>query len=199
MLNKRSLGAIIFSVLSIILIIIIVTIIVGYNSLVDKDESVNSTYSQIDVVLAERYQKITDLVASVNGLQDHAEDIYNAITDARAAYTTAKNNNDIEGLIEADYLQSLALTDLIALVVNEDNPYISATPAYMTLMDEISSTEAELAYARRQYNLTVEDYNASIRRFPRVLIAKMFNFESSRIYWKAEDGALDIPEVVFND
>ena len=112
------------------------------------------------------------------------------------AYATASANKDVEGLIEADYLQSLALTDLIALVVSEDNPNISATPAYLTLMDEISSSEAELAYARRVYNLAVEDYNASVRRFPRIIIANMFSFDKERLYWKASDGELEIPEVV---
>lgn len=197
-MNKRSIGAAIGAVLG-LLVIIIIIFITGYNGLVDKDENVNSAFSQVDVTLAERYQKITSLVATVNGLQDHAEDIYNAITEAREAYATASANKDIEGLIEADYLQSLALTDLIALVVNEDNPNISATPAYMTLMDEISSSEAELAYARRSYNLAVEDYNASVRRFPRIIIANMFNFEKERRYWKADEGEIEIPEVVFND
>lgn len=198
-MNKRGLGAAIIAVIGLFIMIIIIIVVTGYNGLVDKDENVNSAFSQIEVTLAERYQKITSLVATVNGLQDHAEDIYNAITEARAAYATASANKDVEGLIEADYLQSLALTDLIALVVNEDNPYISAEPAYTTLMDEISSSEAELAYARRSYNLAVEDYNASVRRFPRVIIANMFNFDKERVYWKADEGEIEIPEVVFND
>ncbi len=198
-MNKRGLGAAIIAVIGLFIMIIIIIVVTGYNGLVDKDENVNSAFSQIEVTLAERYQKITSLVATVNGLQDHAEDIYNAITEARAAYATASANKDVEGLIEADYLQSLALTDLIALVVNEDNPYISAEPAYITLMDEISSSEAELAYARRSYNLAVEDYNASVRRFPRVMIANMFNFDKERVYWKANEGEIEIPEVIFND
>lgn len=198
-MNKRGLGTAIVAVLGLFIMIIVIVFIAGYNGLVDKDENVNSAFSQIDVTLAERYQKITSLVSTVNGLQDHAEDIYNAITEARAAYATASANKDVEGLIEADYLQSLALTDLIALVVSEDNPNISATPAYLTLMDEISSSEAELAYARRVYNLAVEDYNASVRRFPRIIIANMFSFDKERLYWKASDGELEIPEVVFND
>lgn len=198
-MNKRGLGTAIVAVLGLFIMIIVIVFIAGYNGLVDKDENVNSAFSQIDVTLAERYQKITSLVSTVNGLQDHAEDIYNAITTARAAYATASANNDFGGLIEADYLQSLALSSLIALVVNEDNPNISATPAYLTLMDEISSSEAELAYARRTYNLSVETYNASVRRFPRIIIAKMLGFENERLYWKANEGEIEIPEVVFND
>lgn len=198
-MNRKGLVAAILAVFGLIIIIIGIVFIAGYNGLVDRDENVNSSFSQIEVTLAERYQKITSLVSTVNGLQDHAEDIYNAITTARAAYATASANNDFGGLIEADYLQSLALSSLIALVVNEDNPNISATPAYLTLMDEISSSEAELAYARRTYNLSVETYNASVRRFPRIIIAKMLGFENERLYWKANEGEIEIPEVVFND
>lgn len=187
----------IFGGLFLLLLIVGISLIGGYNSMVDADENVNSKFSQIDVMLASRYQKITDIVASVNGLEEHALDIYTEITEARAAYASAKENQDIEALIEADALQSLALTDLIALVVSEDNPNISATGAYAALIDEISSAEAELAYARTLYNRAVEAYNASVRRFPKVLYASLFGFEKSREYWKYN--GTEIPEVDFND
>ena len=66
------------------------------------------------------------------------------------------------------------------------------------LIDEISSIESSLAVARRDYNEAVQDYNASVRRFPRVLYAGMFGFDKSVEYWKMNDGADEVPVIEFD-
>lgn len=186
---------IIIAVCSIIALILIIGTISGYNSLVDADESIAFDQSQIEIRLQERHDKIGMIVDAVTGLQEHEEAIYDMITSARAAYAAAKASDDTAGMIQADALESLALSDLLVAV--EDNPALTTTYAYSQLIVEISSIEAALAVARRDYNTSVEVYNASVRRFPKVLYASIFGFAKSYAYWKMNAGADEIPEIIF--
>lgn len=184
----------ILGVIGLLLILIAIIMITTYNNLVDMDEDIHGKYSQIENRLQERSDKINQIVASVSGLQEHAESIYNAITSARQAYQSAQT---MEELIAADAAQALAFSNF--LVVVEDNPNITATSAYNELIYEISMMESTLSVARRDYNLSVQDYNASVRRFPRVFFANLFGFEKSYEYWKINDGADEVPAIDFND
>lgn len=185
------------SIIGILLLLFGIGLITGYNALVTLDEDISGKYSQIENRLQERHDKIGQIVASVSGLQEHAETIYNQITSARAAYAAAVAAGDTDAMIEADALEAIALTNL--LVVVEDNPLITANVGYYALIDEISSMESALSVARRDYNQAVQSYNTSVRRFPRVLYASLFGFERNLPYWKMNDGADEVPVIDFGD
>ena len=76
----------ILGIIGLILILVAIFMITTYNGLVNMDEDIHGKYSQIENRLQERSDKINQIVASVDGLQEHAESIYNAITSARMAY-----------------------------------------------------------------------------------------------------------------
>lgn len=175
-------------VIVVIVLVFGVTMIVGYNSLVDKDETVDTKAAAISIALTERFDKINGLLTSIEGLEEHALNIYTAITNARQAFLDAQASGDMEALAEADQLQSIALSDLRAFMLVEDNPNISALPGYMVLMDEIISSEGELAYARSTYNNAIDAYNKAVRRFPNVMFAAMFGFERDRVRWDEVPG-----------
>jgi LemA protein len=189
---------IVLSVITIILVTIAISLSVGYNNLVEKDVNIDSKYSQIEVRLQERFDKINQIVDAVTGLQEHAETIYDAITNARIAYSNALASGDIEAMIEADAAQAEALNDL--LVVVEDNSIaVNAGVGYAALIDEISSIESALAVARRDYNNAVQEYNSKVRKFPTILYASIFGFEKEKLYWKMNDGADEVPQINFGD
>lgn len=190
---------IILGIIGLFIVIIGISVIVGYNSLVNENEEINSNLADVNTVLILRHDKITQLVGAVNGLQEHAENIYNAITTAREAYAAAQASGNIEQMAAADALESLAITDLVAFMLVEDNPNISATGAYYNLMDEISSTENELRVSRKDYNDSVADYMKSIKKFPKVLYAGLFGFEKEKDYWKINDGQNEVPSMVFGN
>ncbi|MCF7932811.1 MAG: LemA family protein [Acholeplasmataceae bacterium] len=187
-------GKIVLGVLVFLIFLVGILLVTGYNGLVNMDEDVVASYSQVENRLQERHDKIGQIVATVSGLQEHAEAIYEAITDARAAYAAAQT---LEDLVAADAAEAIAFTNL--LVVVEDNPNITATSGFYALIDEIASMESTLSVARRDYNLAVQSYNAAVRRFPRVLYAKMFGFDQSHSYWKINDGADEVPTIDFNE
>jgi len=172
--------------------------IFGYNNLVDLDVNVDNKKYMIEIRLQERHDLIPNIVASVEGLQEHEEAIYNAITSAREAYASADASGDMDGLIEADAMEAVALTNLLAVI--EDNyPNIAVTDAYQQLMDDLEGIEGGLAVARWDYNNAVADYNASVRRFPRVLYASFLGFEKELSFWRMNDGADEVPVVDFSD
>jgi len=188
---------IVIGVLAVFVVVIGISLISGYNSLVDVDEDISAKYAQIENRLQERHDKIGQIIAAVDGLQAHAEEIYNAITTARQAYADAILSGDMDALIAADAGEALALTQVLAVV--EDNPLISATGGYYALIDEISSMESALSIARRDYNEAVQDYNVAVRKFPKVLYASLFGFEKEMPYWKINDGADEVPVIDFGN
>ena len=190
-MSRKYLGV---GILGFLVVVIGLMLIFGYNGLVDMDTNIDGKYAQIEVRLQERHDKIGQVLGAVSGLQEHAETIYNAITAARTAYASAQSMDD---LIASDAAEALAFSDL--LVVVEDNPNITATGGYYALIDEISSMESALSVARRDYNEAVQEYNAAVRRFPRVLYASLFGFEKEVEYWKMNDGADEVPVIDFND
>jgi LemA protein len=184
-------------IVSLVIVLLVVVTVVSYNSLVMSDVRVDNMESEVINRLNERHDLIGQLVDTVTGLQDHAENIYQMITDARAGYASAVSKNDIDGMIEADASEANAVNQL--LVVLESNPEgIYAGPAFQNLMDNISAMEAALAQARRDYNNSVAKYNESTRVFPTNLYASMFGFDVKKPYWRLNNGADEIPQINFD-
>jgi LemA protein len=194
MKKKFSLTMIIFIIVIFNVILILIT---SYNSLVDAEVGVDNAQSQVINRLNQRQESINQLQATVTGLQEHDETIYNMITEAREAYATASSADDVLGMIEADALQSQAINQL--LVVMEDNPDIEASSAFLILMDNISALESSLSQARKDYNDSVAGYNSDVRKFPKVLFAAAFGFEKEKPYWKMNGGADEIPVIDFGN
>lgn len=169
----------------------------GYNNLVSLDESITSKYAQVENRLQQRHDTITQMVQTVSGLQEHEAAIYQMIVDARASYAAAVAAKDLEALAEADALESLAVSQLLAVI--EDNPQITVSGSFNNLLDNISSLESTLSVSRRDYNLSVEKYNKTVRRFPGMVFASMFNFESNLGYWKIDNGATEVPNIDFGN
>jgi LemA protein len=170
----------------------------GYNSLVDADVAIDETYTSIEGRLQQRFDTINSFVATIEGLQEHAESIYDMITSARTQYLTAKASGNIDELIEADAAQVQAMNQLLLLM--EDNPAnINALAGYQALLDTIASLESQLFVARRDYNEAVADYNASVRRFPKVLYASMLGFETEKPFWRLSEGAGEVPVIDFGE
>lgn len=182
----------ILGIVGLLVLVLGIMLISGYNGLVNLETDIEGKYSDIGVRLQERHDKIGQIVGAVSGLQEHAENIYYAITNARAAYAAA---DSMDELIAADAAESLALSDL--LVVVEQNPNITASAGYYALIDEISSMESALSISRRDYNDAVQSYNSAVRRFPRVLYAPMLGFQKKYDYWKMNDGADEVPTIDF--
>lgn len=192
-MGRKSVVLIVSAILGVLVLIIGISLIVGYNGLVELEEDITGKYQQVENRLLERHDKIGLIVDAIDGLQTHELAVYQAIVDARIAYA---NSTTMDDLINADNLSAIALTNLLAVM--ENYPDIAAAGGYYMLIDEISSTESGLAFARREYNLAVQEYNVEVRKFPKVLYARLLGFEQSYVYWKLNDGEDELPVIDFD-
>ncbi|MFA5421588.1 MAG: LemA family protein [Bacilli bacterium] len=173
-----------------------ITTAVEYNVLVGQHEEISYSRSQIVNSLETRDETLAGLATAVDAAIELDQAIYDMITAAREAFATASENNDLEAIIAADNLSSVALTELYAVI--EDNPDIKSQEAIQTLMANIESLENALKVSRSDYNESVREYNVSVRKFPRNIFANMFQFEDKMPYWSPDPdtGEGEIPDVL---
>ncbi len=196
-MNSKSIVLIVSAVIGALVLITGISLIAGYNSLVKLEESINLKMATVDSRLQERKDKIDQLVDVVEGYTTVEQSIYTMITNARTAYAAAKISGNSEDMAEAEALEVQAVNALLAIA--EDNPEIRSSSVYISLMIEISSMESALSTARLRYNESVASYNSSARQFPRVLFVNIFNFESTKTYWKIDNGATEVPDIDLGD
>lgn len=163
----------------------------SYNSLVNLEEAVNSSWSQVENQLQRRSDLIPNLVATVKGYAAHEEAVFAQVNEARAKLAGAQS---VREAAQADAELSSALSRLLAIV--ENYPNLKADANFRQLQDELAGTENRIAVARMDYNNAVQRYNAAIRRFPTVIFARLFNF-TPKDYFQAEAGAREVPQVDF--
>ena len=176
-------------------VVLLFTIIAvsSYNGLVDAREGVESSYSDVSVYLQRRADLIPNLVNSVKGYTDYEQSTLTAVTEARTAFQKA---NSVNGQIEASNQLETAL-DVWVNAVTEAYPDLKSNTQFTALMDELSGTENRIATARKDFNDAAREYNSSIKKFPKSILAGMFGFEEFK-YFEASAGAESVPQVDFN-
>jgi LemA protein len=121
----------------------------------------------------------------------HEQTVYKDIADARAHYATAETGS--EAKVQATSQMEGALARL--LVVMENYPNLKADASVKGLMDEIAGTENRINVARQRYNETVMSYNIDIKKFPRNVLAGMFNFSEKPLFTVQTQDANSAPKV----
>jgi len=162
------------------------------NDLVTQRESVNSAWSQVDVVLQRRADLIPNLVETVKGFASHETEVFKNIADARAALISGRTPQE---KIQANDQLSGALSRL--LVVAENYPQLRSNENFLRLQDELAGTENRIAVERRKYNETLQRYNTAIQVFPNNIVASLSGFERNNAYFTTEPGARNAPKVKF--
>lgn len=171
-----------------------------YNSLISQQESVETSWGQVENQYQRRADLIPNLVNTVKGYATHESSTLEAVVEARAKATSITidpSNTTPEQLAAYQAAQgelSQALGRLMAVV--ESYPDLKANENFKALQDQLEGTENRIAIARNTFNETAKNYNTMLRRFPTNIIAGMFGFEK-RAYFEAENGAENAPVVQF--
>ena len=152
-----------------------------YNSLVTLRNRCDNGWSQIDVQLRRRYDLIPNLVETVKGYAKHETGVFEKVTQARAAASSAQT---VKEHGQAENVLSGALKSLFA--VAEAYPDLKANQNFLMLQEELAGTESKVAYARQFYNDTVMKFNMRQQVFPSNIVANMFNFKE-REYFQIEE------------
>ncbi len=158
-------------------------VIAIYNRLVTARNGYKNAFAQIDVQLTRRYDLIPNLVETAKGYMAHERGTLEAVVAARntaisglkAASADPGNAQAIAQLASADASLGASLGRLLAVV--EAYPELKANTTMQQLMEELTSTENRVAFARQAYNDAVLSYNNAREVFPNSLVAGTFGFQ----------------------
>lgn len=171
-----------------------------YNSIVTAEESVETSWAQVQNQYQRRSDLIPNLVNTVKGYAAHESQTLENVVNARAKatqITVDPTNITAEQLASFQQAQgelSAALGKL--LTIREDYPDLKADKSFLELQSQLEGTENRITVARNNFNETARSYNTTIRRFPNNIIASMFGFEK-KPYFEAQAGAEQAPTVQF--
>jgi LemA protein len=169
--------------------------------MVEKDESVTNAWAKVESQYQRRSDLIPNLVSTVQGYADFEQETLTQVIEARSKATGIQVDADnlspekIQQFQEAQGQLSGALSRLLVSV--ERYPDLKANTQFSQLQAQLEGTENRIAVARDKYNEAVKNYNTYIRKFPKNLVAGMFDFEKKG-YFEADKGTEDAPTVNFN-
>ena len=185
-------GLIVVIILALIALVVFGQYIGVRNTLVTKNESVKAAWSQVDIALQRRADLIPNLVETVKGYAKQEQTVFGDIAKARSALLGAGSpaekiaaNNQLDG----------AIGRLLVLV--ENYPQLKSNENFMRLQDELAGTENRISLERKRYNDTLQDYNTYVQKFPASLFAGWAGFKANDAYFKAAEGAREVPKVNF--
>jgi LemA protein len=162
------------------------------NQMVQKQENINSKWSDVDVNLQRRADLIPNLVETVKGFTKEESTVFGDIANARAGLLNARGP---EAKIAANGTLDSAFGRLLALT--ENYPQLRSSDQFMRLQDELAGTENRIAVSRRYYNQAIQDYNTFIRQFPNSIWANILGFKENNAYFQASEASRTAPQVKF--
>lgn len=176
-----------------IIIAAVLYVISIYNGLVAKSNQIENGFAQIQVQLKRRYDLIPNLVKVTKGYMAHERGTLEAVIAARneasAALKSLEGALSDTGALSQFSLKEQGLVSALGSMnlLMEDYPDLKANETMIRLMEELSSTENRIAFARQAYNDFVYAFNAYRQSFPNNQIAHPFGFVSDAKMLEFED------------
>jgi len=173
----------------VLVIVVLVALLMSlYNRLVTLRNRYKNAFSQIDVQLKRRYDLIPNLVETAKGYIKHERETLEAVVAARNRAVTAEQAaaarpGDPEAMRQLSSAES-GLTGALGrlIAVAEAYPDLKANQTMQSLMEELTSTENRVAFARQAYNDGVTAYNTARETMPTALLAGAFGFQEAQLW-----------------
>ena len=160
-----------------IIILIIIYVFSLYNSFVKLNNMVKEAFSTMDVYLKKRWDLIPNIVEIVKGYAKHEKETLKEIVELRnGAYDKMSN----EEKIKANEQLSNGISKIMALA--EAYPDLKSNENFRDLSNELSNVEDDIANSRKYYNGVVRIYNNKVEMFPNNIFAKLFGYNSKRMF-----------------
>ncbi|MEJ8803756.1 LemA family protein [Pontibacter sp. H249] len=172
----------------------------GYNTMVQKDETVEAAWANVQNSYQRRADLVPNLVNTVKGAANFEQETLTRVIEARAKATSVNISPDnltpenIQRFQQAQGELSGALSRLLVTV--EKYPELKANQNFLELQAQLEGTENRISVERRKFNEAVQDYNTTVRSFPNNVMAGIFGFERKG-HFQAEAGAEQAPTVEF--
>lgn len=172
---------IVFLGVLVLLLLILGGYIIGiYNGLVSLRNNIDRAWSNIDVLLKQRFDELPKLIKVCEGYMQHEQKTLEAVVKARSMVQNARGSKE---KLEAQNMLTDTLRSLFMVV--ERYPDLKADTVFRNLGNRISDIEDQIADRREFFNDSVNLYNTRIEQFPDVLIARSFHF-MRRSLWKID-------------
>ncbi|NGP89992.1 LemA family protein [Fodinibius halophilus] len=172
------------------------------NGLVNKQETVNQRWAQVENQYQRRADLVPNLVNTVKGAADFEKSTLTQVIEARSKASSIQvsandlnNPQKLQQFQQAQKQLSGALSRLLVTV--EKYPELKANANFRDLQNQLEGTENRIATERQRFNEAVQTYNTEIRLFPGNLFASILGFEK-KAYFEADEGAEEAPEVNFD-
>ncbi|MGX5174937.1 LemA family protein [Aliikangiella sp. IMCC44653] len=193
-----------FWITVILLVLAALYLISLFNRLISQRNRFKNAFAQIDVQLTRRYELIPNLVETAKTYMSHEKETLQAVINARnsaqQATKNAANNpsnpDNIQQLAAAEEMLTGTLGRFFAL--SENYPDLKANQTMSSLMEELTSTENKVAFARQAFNDSVMQYNTLREQFPSNLVANLFNFQAAKLLEMPDPAARQAVKVNFN-
>ena len=174
------------------LVLLVIFVVAQYNRLIRLNITVDEAFAQIEVQLKRRADLIPNLVETVKGYAAHEQSTFDAVVAARAKSTSASTVADVAA---ADGALTNALRGLLA--VAEAYPDLKASSNFLSLQEELSTTENKVSFSRQFYNDTVRSLNTAVKTVPTNFFAG-FAKVNAREFYEVENAAdRNVPNVKF--
>ena len=164
-----------------VIALVVLFFVARYIRLIRLNISVDEAWAQIEVQLKRRADLIPNLVETVKGYAKHEQSTFDAVVTARAKATTASTVADTAA---ADGMLTQALRGLLA--VAEAYPDLKASANFISLQEELATTENKVAFSRQFYNDNVRELNTAVKTVPTNFFAG-FAKVTEREFYEVED------------
>lgn len=183
-------------------ILLVIYLTVSYNTMAKQNQAVLSSWGQVQNQYQRRMDLVPNLVNIVKGEANFEKSTLTEVINSRAKATqtniTPAITSNQEQLQQFKQIQDKLGSSLSRLMVSvEKYPDLKTNQQFSQLMDELAGTENRIAVARRDYNNTVQSYNANLITFPHNLLAKLFGF-STKAYFQSDSNAEKAPVINFS-
>ena len=185
---------VIFGIIAFFIVVILLWVVAVYNGLVAGRNRVKNSWAQIDVQLKRRHDLIPNLVETVKGYAGHEKQTLENVIAARNQAVTARSG-DIPAQIQAETALGGALGRL--MMVMENYPDLKANQNFLSLQEELTSTENKISFARQAYNDEVMQYNTKLESFPSNMVAGPFGFKAATFFEVTGEKEREAPQVKF--
>lgn len=175
-----------------VLVLLVIFGVAQYNRLIRLNITVDEAFAQIEVQLKRRADLIPNFVETVKGYAKHEQSTFDAVVAARAKSTSASSVADVAA---ADGALTNALRGLLA--VAEAYPDLKASSNFLSLQEELSTTENKVSFARQFYNDNVRSLNTAVKTVPTNFFAG-FAKVGARDFYEVENAEdRNVPNVKF--
>jgi len=171
----------------------------SYNGLVTSDQNVKKVWGNVET----NYQRRTDLynsvIKTIEGSANFEKSLLKDVVEARARATSINVDiNDQQSLDRFQQAQGQLQSSFARLLATvESYPDIKTTKAFQDFQTQIEGTENRINVARQDFNVSVENYNLRVKRFPMNMMAGIFGFQE-KAYFRSDPGSEKSPDIKFD-